>query len=151
MPSPLPRLIEDSKMPAWLGLSALVPSYPFLPALAHSYPLLPTLTCSYSLLLALTRSTFFEPNWSFRTCSDALLFSFLFIIQLTWNKNAFAPKMTIMATFFYHAIPLTFFSLKIFLHKHYLDPKNFHFCWDPKSFWTQILVVPKSLLESNFC
>ena len=71
------------KRPAWLRLSTLAPSYPYLPALTHSYPLLPTLTHSYPLLPALTHSTFFEPNWSFLTCSDELLFSFLLIIYLT--------------------------------------------------------------------
>ena len=56
IPPPSPRLIEYSKMPAWLGLSALAPSYPYLPALSHSYPLLPTLTYSYLLLPAVTCS-----------------------------------------------------------------------------------------------
>ena len=95
-PPPLPCLVRVKR------------SSPLFPILTRSFPLLPTLTPSYLLLPALTRSTFFEPNWSFLTCSDALLFSFLLIIQLTWNKNAFAPKMTILATFlgFYHFIPL---------------------------------------------
>ena len=52
-------------------------SSPLLLILNRSYLLLPTLTHSYPLLPALTRSTFFEPNGSFLTCSDALLFSFL--------------------------------------------------------------------------
>ena len=85
-----------------------------IPILTCSYPL----THSYPLLPALTRSTFLELSWSFLTCSDALLFSFLLIIYLTYNKNAFVPKMTIMATFlgFYHFIPLGH-KRKVWSHK----------------------------------
>ena len=55
--SPHPPMTEDIKTPAWLGLSALAPSYPFLPALSRSYPLLLPLTCSYLLLPALPSSS----------------------------------------------------------------------------------------------
>ena len=60
---PLPRLIEDSKTPAWSGLSALATSYPFLPVFNHSYPVLPTLTRSYPIYLRWAKLIFSDMFW----------------------------------------------------------------------------------------